>query len=536
MVRLIIKISPMKNIYKLLLILFITSTAKAQTYIPTWSDDIACIFYSRCTSCHNANGIAPFSLIDYNDAVAYATGIQTAVNSKYMPPWPPDVSYQTLAHERILTPQEITLINDWINNGTQQGNIANAPAPPVYSSAAQITAPDISLVMPNYVVPPLSSDMYRCFVMPTNVSVDKYLAAIEILPGNRNIVHHVLVYQDVANTALTLGSLDPDPGYTSFGGPGSNSAELVGGWVPGSEPYFLPAGMGIKLKANSKIILQIHYPLGSTGQTDSTRVNFLYSTSPSVRNVRVDPLLYHNAPVLQNGPLFIPANTIQTFHEMFTIPAIVGNVTLLTVGPHMHLIGTQAESYAVSTLLDTIPLIRINNWDFHWQGFYSFRKPVKIPAGSTLHAYATYDNTGGNPNNPNNPPQNVGLGENTTDEMMLTYFYWLPYVTGDENIAVDTVTVPLTYNGCTYTTGINDHVVNSNFRVYPNPATDFAVIDLPGEHYYQVAIQNAMGQEVKIYNNIKSSLKIDCSKLNKGIYFLKVSSEKNSFYQKLEVI
>ncbi len=143
LVRLNIKISTMKNIYKLLLILLITSTANAQTYIPTWSDDIACIFYSRCTSCHNANGIAPFSLIDYNDAVAYSTGIQTAVNSKYMPPGHL-MYHQTLAHERILTQQEIPLINDWINNGTQQGNIANAPAPPVYSSAAQITAPDIS--------------------------------------------------------------------------------------------------------------------------------------------------------------------------------------------------------------------------------------------------------------------------------------------------------------------------------------------------------------------------------------------------------
>ncbi|HQV01127.1 MAG TPA: hypothetical protein PLO59_08200, partial [Bacteroidia bacterium] len=76
----------------ILIILLSTNQLKAQ-YIPTWNNDIACIIYSRCASCHNANGIAPFSLIDYNDAVNYSPGIQIAVSNKIMPPWPPDPTY-----------------------------------------------------------------------------------------------------------------------------------------------------------------------------------------------------------------------------------------------------------------------------------------------------------------------------------------------------------------------------------------------------------------------------------------------------------
>lgn len=522
---------------KLLLILFVSLGKLQAQYIPTWTNDIACIVYTRCASCHNPSGIAPFSLIDYNDVVNFSPGIQLAVNSKIMPPWPPDASYRKLAHERILTQQEITLINDWVSNNTPYGS-GNAPAAPVFTNNWQISAPDLSTVMPTYTIPNITADLYRCFVMPSNITVDKFINGIEVIPGNRNAVHHVLVYQDVANTALVLDSLDPDPGYTSFGGPGSNTAELLGAWVPGSEPYFTPAGMGIKLKANAHIILQVHYPFGSTGLVDSTRLNLQFDASPMLRTVRVDPILYHNAPVLQNGPLYIPANTIQTFHEKFTLPVAIGPITLLTVGPHMHLIAVNTHAYAVTLLQDTIPFIRIPNWDFHWQGFYAFRNPVKIPAGSTLHSYATYDNTGGNPHNPNNPPLGVSLGEATTDEMMLTYFYWLPYVAGDENIVVDTSTTVTTYNGCTYTTSLQDLSVE-NVHIGPNPNNGLLNISLPtiNDNAVEVKIYNSSGSLVlKQKLNAASNTSTIPLQINNGVYQCIITRGNTYVTKKLVVI
>jgi hypothetical protein len=171
-------------------------------------------------------------------------------------------------------------------------------------------------------------------------------------------------------------------------------------------------------------------PAGSSGQLDSTKVRLYYSSNASARDVRVEPILYHFAPVLVNGPLTIPANTFRTFEERFTLPSIF-TASVLAVAPHMHLVGESVKSYATKPNGDTIRFIDIPHWDFHWQGQYYFQRPVVVDGGSTLRAFATYNNTSSNPNNPNNPPQTVNLGEATTDEMMLVYFAFTAYQPGD---------------------------------------------------------------------------------------------------------
>lgn len=106
------------------------------------------------------------------------------------------------------------------------------------------------------------------------------------------------------------------------------------------------------------------------------------------------------------------------------------NVTVLDVAPHMHLIGQFCKGMGRSSANVTIPLIDIPEWDFHWQGFYDFRRPLRIPAGSTIHGEIFYDNTGRMPTSTSNPPQLVTAGEATTDEMMLIYFSYTLYGRG----------------------------------------------------------------------------------------------------------
>jgi hypothetical protein len=420
----------MKRLYPLAIAIFTSSVICAQA--PYWATDVAPILYANCTKCHNPAGIAPFSLITYNDAVNNGTDIATEVQNRTMPPWPPDTSYTRFCDERILSSQDIQTITDWVNNGMPAGNLAQAPTPPTYTGGPEITNADAVVQMPAYTVN-TATDLYRCFVMPSNVPTTEYITKIEVIPGNRSIVHHVLVYQDQASTCVTLDNNDPGVGYTSFGGVGSSSATLVLGWVPGQGAYELPANMGIKLLANTNIIMQVHYPGGTVNQVDSTQVRFVFA-SGSVREVYLNPVINHSTS-LTNGPLFIPANTIQTFHgEEFASM----NATVISVAPHMHLVGKSMINYAIDPNGDTIPLITIDDWDFHWQGFYNYRQPIHIPFGSTIHAYATYDNTVNNPQNPNAAnPQNVSAGESTTDEMMIVYMAYLSYQPGDENIIVD---------------------------------------------------------------------------------------------------
>src|SRR6185295_2498655 len=118
----------------------------------------------------------------------------------------------------------------------------------------------------------LTNDEYRCFIISNTFATDAYITAMEVIPGNRAAVHHVLVYSDDSNTPVQLDSADPAPGYISFGGTGSSSSQLIGGFVPGSDPYFLPPNMGMLVPSGSRIIVQVHYPESSAGMTDSTRV------------------------------------------------------------------------------------------------------------------------------------------------------------------------------------------------------------------------------------------------------------------------
>lgn len=499
------------------------STAQA----PTWSEDISCIFYSHCTNCHNPGGIAPFSLLDYNQAYNFRYSIQNAVETGYMPPWKPNPHYQSYAHQRNLSQQEIDIISAWVNADAPEGDPTLTPPSPIYTTNYEITNPDTVLKIPDYTVPILTTnDMYRCFVIPTNYGTEKFISAIEVDPGNDSIVHHVLVFYDTSSTPVNLDLADPGPGYTHFGDIGSNTALLMGGWVPGSRADFFPAGMGVQLPANSYIILQIHYPVGSTGKTDSTSIRLKYSNI-SLRPLYMIPLLEHTS-TMTDGPLVIPPNTVKTFHNHFTTYGAIDG-TLIGISPHAHLICKSMNAFGVKPNGDTIPFIDIPNWDFHWQGIYYFQRPIHIPLGTQLFGEATYDNTSSNPHNPNNPPNWVFLGEDTQDEMMLFFFTFTYYLPGDENLIIDTTSHQAHYLNCTTThVDVEENTNSSNTALlYPNPIQNKFTINLKRQEPAQIIIQNIHGQMILRQNVTSPSITLLTSEWQPGIYIIQVKQGNN---------
>jgi hypothetical protein len=275
--------------------------------------------------------------------------------------------------------------------------------------------------------------------------------------------------------------------------------------------------MGIRLPANSKVVMQIHYPGGISGQTDSTKL-LLKLSSSNLRPISIDAPLEH-LHLDNNQILIIPANTTRTFTASYQVPS---DISVLGVGPHMHLIGKSIFSYGVTPSNDTIPFINIPEWDFHWQGIYSFPKVIKIPAGTILHSSAYYDNTTANLNNPNNPPQFVHLGEATTDEMMLVYFAYTYYLPGDENIIIDSSLVINTVQD------INNNLVSTPqlYDPVPNPANEKITFQyfLPVEDDITLTLTDATGRLIQSTHSrpgkglITSQLITD--KLSSGIYFI----------------
>ncbi len=521
----------MKKIFYFIVLLFVCSqTISAQT--PTWSGKIANIVYTNCAKCHRTNGIAPFSLLTYQDAYAHRLSIQSSVNSGYMPPWPPDVTYSHLAFERVLSANDKKAINDWVNGAAPSGDLSAAPPTPVYSNAGEISIPDLKLIAPTYSVN-TPTDLYRCFAIPTNLLNDQFVTEIEVIPGNRKVVHHVLAYQDTTQSLLKQNGADGKPGYTNFGGTGSSLSKLIAAWVPGQGKFMFPKGMGVKLTKNSVIVLQVHYPGGVTNETDSTKIVFKYAgVGVTLREVRSEPILNHLTNI--NAPINIPAGSTRSYKEKFTIPNLGFDISVLGIAPHAHLINKTFKVYAVLPGGDTLKAINIPNWDFHWQGFYSFRNVQRIPGGTTLYAEATYDNTSNNPANPNSPPKNVVAGEATTDEMMITYFQFLaPYQAGDENIVIDSSPI------VSDVTDIERAKVSLSLSPNPMQQQSTLQFNLPTDDALSIDIFNVSGELIKSIAHTQKFLsgsnqfQMNVADIPTGIYFVRIQSDKFYGVEKL---
>jgi len=475
--------------------LFILLVAlQAQCHTPVWTLDIAPILYRHCTSCHNDNGIAPFSLVTYEETYVNRYSIAYSTKNLRMPPWPADPSYSHFQNERLMTADEIHLIEEWVRSSAPYGRPQDTPIPPVYTN--EFWPHDLEIAIPEYTVPN-NGDVYRCFPLPTGLSLDQFITSFKCIPGNKNIVHHILVYADTSNIPYKLDALDKELGYTSYWGVGSASAKQIGAWVPGSDPTIYPKGMGQFLAKAATIIIQVHYAPGSMGQKDQT--SFLARLSSSkLRELKTEPLLNHFA-----TGLFIPANKTTIFSAE---SSIVKKLTMISVMPHMHSVGKSVKVWKLNTAKDTTRIIRINNWNFHWQLGYELPTPLIANVGDVLQAEATYDNY---------TNRNIRDGASSSDEMMLVYFTFTEYKLGDELLDLA--------NGVKTS---STELPKLKLVGYPNPARDRFNLPIEG----LVCIYDTAGRVVK---SLTAARTIDISDLSAGVYFVTVMAKSEYGYTKL---
>ena len=519
---------------KLTLLIFATLYSFV-AFNQTWSDDVAEIVYEKCAKCHHTGGVGPFALTTYAEVSAITSMMYDAINLDEMPPWPPNNDYQTYAHDRSLTASEKSTMLNWLTSGAPEGTSANTPPPPVFPTGSVLGNGDLEVQIPTYMSKALSNgDDYVCFAMPSNLPSDRVIKAVEIVPGNRQIVHHALIYIDPsgASTTDTIGG--------DCAGPTSAGAKLVMGYTPGSSPMTLPATdplkLGIQFPANSQVVFGMHYPEGSYGEYDSTKVIFHFYPpgETGVRDVET-------ADVLQNWSFVLPPNQLTDVAAQY--PPAGGlpiDFSMLSVFPHMHLLGQSMKVYGLDTNQDTVKMIDMPHWDFEWQDFYFYKNIVKAEAGTVLHAEATYDNTSGNLHNPNNPPITVYPGLNTTDEMFLVYMHYMLYQTGDENYNIDSL----------MTLGFSDITEESFgegvFSVYPNPFENgmnlYSKSLNPGD-IVSVDIYNSQGNRVR---QLVKSAKLEDGELllqwdgnndngtatGSGLYFISINVNGNMSHQR----
>ncbi|GBC93378.1 Thiol-disulfide oxidoreductase ResA [bacterium HR15] len=380
----------------------------------TFAEHIAPILYENCTTCHRLGDIGPFPLQTYEDAKRWAKEIKFYTQNRQMPPWKPVPGWGEFREARRLTDEQIRLIAEWVDSGMPAGDLSRAPKPPKFDKGWYFGEPDLVLEMPEpYTLDGTGGDEYRYFVIPVELPEGVAMEAIDIQPGNREVVHHANVFVDLSGTARKLDAEDPAPGYARFGGGGFIPAMMLGGWVPGMRPMRLDPGYAVLLPRKFDLVLQIHYFKRGKRETDRTRVGLYFSRAKELKPVQLV--------VIGNTRFVIPPG--EKHYEIRARWKTPPDrpVYALAIMAHMHLIARGCEVVAHTPDGRTIPLLKIDDYDFNWQQTYFYKQPIELPPGTLIDAVGWYDNSSDNPNNPSNPPREVRYGERTYDEMFYIF-------------------------------------------------------------------------------------------------------------------
>ncbi len=366
---------------------------------PTFHRDIAPILYAQCAGCHHPGEVAPFSLLTYTDAAKRARLIAEVTQKRIMPPWQPEPGYGHFAHERRLTSVEIATLQRWATTGALEGNPREGPAPPDYpANGWTLGQPDLVVQIPEaYTIAADAPDQYQCFAVPFSLGKDRYVRAVEFRPSNRRVVHHALLFTGHA----------PAANYSCFGSPGFLPTSALGGWSPGNGPIEMPTGTAGVLKAGDQLVLQLHFHATGKPETEQSSVGFYFTDDPPVRKVMDVALTSQKIDIP-------PGVTDYKVTDHFTIPIAVEAIGVI---PHAHYICKEMRGWAILPDGKKKWLLFIKNWDFNWQDQYRYASPLHLPPDTRVEMEFLYDNSAGNPHNPNSPPKRVTWGAATTDEM-----------------------------------------------------------------------------------------------------------------------
>lgn len=422
----------------------------------TYTEHLAPVIFKNCTYCHRDGGNAHFALENYSQAKIYASGMAYMTKERRMPPWPADHHYTEFVGQRVLSEHEIALFQKWATDGAVEGPKNKMPAMPKFFTGSLVGEPDMRIPVKPSFLQAGSSDRFLLVKVPFELPNESYASVIEFMPGRNNVVHHVngdmVRYEDGKKTNVFTGDLIADMvadttiklAYEKLGLPNDDGTypvlqKSVVNYLPGVTAQKYPAGIGgyVLPKKGAFLLNDLHYGFTKKDVNDSSFINIFFVKTPPERPLQEFQLgTLGVAPVEPN--LVIMPNTEKKVWSKYRVP---NDISILTVNPHMHLLGKSFKAYAVRPDGDTVRLISIPRWDFNWQYFYTFKKMVKVPAGSIIVAEGIYDNTKNNINNPFNPPEIVtdqNGSMKATDEMFQFIVSYLSYKEGDENISLET--------------------------------------------------------------------------------------------------
>jgi hypothetical protein len=376
----------------------------------TYSKHIAPIFNNNCVYCHRDGQIAPFPLTSYEESVGWAEMIREVVDEHRMPPWHADPKVGHFKNDARLSDRDQALIDKWVENGAPQGDPKDMPPAPQYAAGWRIPKPDAVVYMSEqgHDVPATGTVEYQRFVVDPGWTEDKWIKALECIPGNPAVVHHIIVY------------LVP-PGVTPSGQAGRLRTNWLGAFAPGLRQQVLADGLARYVQAGSKLLFEMHYTPNGVAQKDRSYAGFVFA----------DPKTVKQEVAVQNAGNFtfkIPPGDDN--YEVESEFVFRQNALLLTISPHMHVRGKDFRYELIYPDGKLETLLWVPHYDFGWQTTYELSEPKVLPKGTKMHCVAHFDNSADNFANPD-PTKEVTWGEQTWEEMM---FGWFEMALADQDL------------------------------------------------------------------------------------------------------
>ncbi|MGE3311254.1 MAG: redoxin domain-containing protein [Limisphaerales bacterium] len=364
---------------------------------PSYAADVAPILRKHCVECHRDGAIGPWSMDGHGRVKNYSRMIEEVLLTRRMPPWDPDPNVGKFANAHELTGKEAQTLQRWISAGAPRGEGADPLAEPLDPLPDwALGTPDVVLRLPKPEEVPATGVLeYRHVSIPNPFTNEVWVAATDIKPGNRKVVHHAILY------VKWPGGQDDGTG---------NGLHFCG-WAPGTPPSQYPPGVAKRLPAGAQLTLEMHYTTTGVAQTDQTEVAFYLAPGPQPRTVEVRRAEDFN--------LEIPPGSDEARHSAtyaFRKPA-----TIYSLAPHMHVRGKWMRYELLLPDGRRESLLNVPRYDFNWQLGYGLAQPRKVPAGSWLLVTGAFDNSSRNPSNPD-PTQRVRFGLQSWEEMFIGFF------------------------------------------------------------------------------------------------------------------
>ncbi len=395
----------------------------------TYHRDVAPILNANCVECHRDGDVGPFALDTYEDARRRARMIAQVTGTGTMPPWFASPDWGHFRDERALSRRQVRVLEAWAKADAPMGDPSDAiPAPEFPTKRWRLGEPDLVVEMPAaFEIPASGEDIYRWFVIPNDLKEDRAITAIDFRPGDPSVVHHCIVYSDFDGTAREADESTPLPGFSvrgeyadapdaRFQASGNDTTNQIAGWAPGTQPYVLPSGTAQRLKAGGDFVLEIHYHLSGKATSDQSALALYFADGPVESYTQGLVIGTQNINIQPGDPEYLR-------HVWMDVPE---DMAIIDISPHMHNLGRSVEVSATLPNGTEEPLIKIDSWDFRWQGAYFYRQPVHLQKGSRIDAYFSFDNSADNPFNPSDPPIRVREGWRTFDEMCMLFLTVVP--------------------------------------------------------------------------------------------------------------